>query len=398
VRALHDHLGSIVACVTAVHDFANRKPRLLYLVSEDWYFCSHRLPLAVAARSSGFEVTVATRVSSYAEQIRSAGLALEPIALARYGHNPWRELHSLAQIIGIYRRVRPDLAHHVAVKPVLYGSIAARMAHTPAVVNAIAGLGYVVSSSDLRARVLRPAIHSAYRLLLNRHGSRLIVQNPDDVAALTQNRLVDPGRVVMIRGSGVDTAHFAVAPEPAGVCLVVLPARLLRYKGVIEFVEAARALRAQGVQARFALVGESDPGHPAEIRQSEIERWCEEGTVEYWGWRDDMCAVFQQAHVVCLPSYREGLPKALIEAAACGRAIVTCDVPGCREVVRDGDNGLLVPPHTVEPLAQALRRVIEDAALRRRMGARGRERAVAEFSVDKVIADTLAVYRAALAL
>ena len=387
-----------MARVTPGFDREKRKPRLLYLVAEDWYFCSHRLPLAVAARASGFEVTVATRVRKHEQQIRDAGLSLEPIGLDRHSHHPLRELRSLAQIARIYRRVRPDLAHHVAVKPVLYGSIAARIARTPAVVNAIAGQGYVVSSSDLRARLLRPAIQMAYRVLLNHGGSRLIVQNPDDVAALTDGRLVDRERVVMIRGSGVDTAHFSPAPEAEGVCLVVLPARLLRDKGVVEFVEAAGALRARGVQARFALVGEPDPGHPAEITLSEIERWRQEGVVEYWGWRDDMRAVFEQAHLVCLPSYREGLPKALIEAAACGRAIVTCDVPGCREVVRDEDNGLLVPARSVEPLAHALHRLIEDMALRRRMGARGRERALREFSVHKVIEDTLAVYRSALGL
>jgi len=371
----------------------HRKPRLLYLVTEDWYFCSHRLPLAIAARDSGFDVTVATRVRNHAEPILSAGLRLEPIALDRHSHNPLRELKAAAQIVGIYRRLRPDLAHHVAIKPSLYGSIAARIARTEHVVNAIAGQGYLVSSRDVRARLLRPIVQMAYRLLLNRSGSRLIVQNPDDVEGLTRNRIIDPARVVMVRGSGVDTVQFSPVPEPAGTCLVLLPGRLLRDKGVIEFVEAARVLKRDGMRARFALVGEPDPGHPAEIDLKAIEQWRDEGTVEYWGWRDDMCAVFQQANLVCLPSYREGLPKALIEAAACARAIVTCDVPGCREVVRDGDNGLLVPPRAVPPLAQALRRLIEDEELRARMGARGRERAVAEFSVDRVIADTLAVYR-----
>jgi glycosyltransferase involved in cell wall biosynthesis len=372
------------------------KPRLLYLVSEDWYFCSHRLPLAVAARAHGFEVTVATRVQQHGEQIRDAGLQLAPISLDRHSHNPWRDVKALAEISAVYRRVQPDLAHHVAVKPVLYGSIAARLSRTRAVVNALAGLGYVASSSDLRARLLRPAIQTAYRLLLNRRGSRLIVQNPDDVAAFTRSKLVDRERVAMIRGSGVDTAFYTPVPEPEGPCLVVLPARLLRDKGVVEFAEAARRLRAQGSGARFALVGEPDPSHPAQIAESEIERWRSEGLIEYWGWRDDMRTVYQQANVVCLPSYREGLPKALLEAAACARAIVTCDVPGCREIVRDGDNGLLVPARSVEPLAQALQRLIEDGGLRQRMGARGRERVVSEFSLDKVIEDTLAVYRAAL--
>jgi glycosyltransferase involved in cell wall biosynthesis len=375
----------------------HRKPRLLYLVTEDWYFCSHRLPLAIAARDSGFDVSVATRVRNHAAPILSAGLYLEPIALDHHGHNPLREVMAAAQIVGIYRRLRPQLVHHVGVKPALYGSLAARIARTPHVVNAIAGQGYLVSSRDVRARLLRPVVQTAYRLLLNRAGSRLIVQNPDDVDGLTRNHIIDPARVVMVRGSGVDTAQFTAVPEPTDTCLVLLPGRLLRDKGVVEFVEAARALKGEGVRARFALVGEPDPGHPAEIDLRAIEQWRDEGIVEYWGWRDDMSSVFGQANLVCLPSYREGLPKALIEAAACARAIVTCDVPGCREVVRDGDNGLLVAPRTVPALAQALRRLIEDNVLRARMGARGRERAVAEFSIDRVIADTLAVYHELLA-
>jgi glycosyltransferase involved in cell wall biosynthesis len=202
--------------------------------------------------------------------------------------------------------------------------------------------------------------------------------------------------VALIRGSGVDVSRFTPAPEPDGTALVVLPARLLRDKGVIEYVEAARRLRADGVEARFALVGEPDPKHPAAISRADLERWQAEKVVEYWGWREDMVEVFQHCHLVCLPSYREGMPKALLEAAACGRAIVSCDVPGCREAVRDGDNGLLVPPRDSASLAAALKRLLQDAALRQRMARRSRERAVEEFSVEKVVADTLSVYQGCL--
>lgn len=372
-------------------------PRLLYLVTEDWYFCSHRLPLGIAARERGYDVTVATRVQRHAGPIRAAGLNLVPLQWSRHGHNPFKELSTLREIVRVYRRERPDIVHHVAIKPVLYGSIAARIAGTRAVVNAIAGLGYLESSSDLRARLLRRVVEPGYRVLLDRPNSRLIVQNPDDRSALMQHGIVDGSRVALIRGSGVDISRFTPLPEPEGTPLVVLPARLLRDKGVIEYVEAARRLRAEGVTARFALVGEPDLKHPAAISRADLDRWQAEGAVEIWGWREDMVEVFQQCHLVCLPSYREGLPKALLEAAACERAIVTCDVPGCREIVRDGDSGLLVPSRDSASLAMALKRLLQDQTLRRRMARRGRERAVEEFSVERVVADTLNVYQECLA-
>ena len=367
--------------------------RLLYLVTEDWYFCSHRLPLAVAASAAGYEVVVATRVSVHAEQIRAAGLQLVPLGLSRRGQNPLRELASVAEIVRVYRRVRPDIVHHVALKPVLYGSLAARFSRVPAVVNALAGLGYVFSSADLKARVLRPVVRAAYHLLLDGSNRRLIVQNPDDRDLFSRDGLVDPSRIHLIRGSGVELSRFAATPEPDGLPLVILPARMLRDKGVEEFVAAARSLKQQGIGARFALVGDPDPENPAAIGEATLRRWHCEGVVEYWGWREDMTAVLRECHLVCLPSYREGLPKALIEAAASARAIVTCDVPGCRDVVTEGDNGLLVPPRDSAALANALRRLIVDPQLRARMGARGRQRAVAEFSVEHVITDTLSVYR-----
>jgi glycosyltransferase involved in cell wall biosynthesis len=373
------------------------RPRLLFLVTEDWYFCSHRLPLAVAAREAGFDVSVATRVREHADEIRRAGVEPIPIGLSRRSANPYRELRALREIVRTYRAAKPDIVHHVALKPVIYGSLAARLAGVPAVVNALAGLGYLFSSRDRRARLVRPVVEAAFRALLDRPGSQLVVQNPDDLRLLLGERVVGPDRAVLIRGSGVDTTRFVPAPEPEGVPLIVLPARMLRDKGVFEFVAAAAQLKNDGIAARFALVGDPDPDNPASIPAATLQRWSDSGAAEWWGWRDDMVTVFQQCHVVCLPSYREGLPKALIDAAACGRAIVTCDVPGCREVVREGENGLLVPPRDSAALAAALRRLVEDAGLRRGMGERSRARAVAEFSVERVIARTLGLYRELLA-
>jgi len=374
----------------------SKAPHLLYLVTEDWYFCSHRLQLATAACKAGYEVTVATRVQEHAAQIQDAGINLVPLRLSRRSQNPVRESRSLAQIAALYRRLRPDIVHHVATKPVIYGSLAAWATGTPAVVNALGGLGYVFSSEDTKARLLRPAILSCYRHLLDRAGSRVIVQNPDDLATLTRHHLVDRDHAVLIAGSGVNVSLFSNMPERAGEPLVVLPARMLRDKGVAEFVAAARQLKQQGVAARFALVGKPDPENPATIPEGTLRGWEEEGVIEYWGWREDMADVFQRCHIVCLPSYREGLPKALIEAAACGRAIVTTDVPGCRDVVSDGENGFLVPARDTASLALALLRLIDHPDLRARMGQRGRQRAVSEFAIDRVIAATLDVYRQSL--
>jgi glycosyltransferase involved in cell wall biosynthesis len=369
----------------------------LFLISEDWVFCSHRLPLAVAAREAGFEVTIATRVNQDGGRIRAAGLDLVPLHWSRRSTHPLRELAALRELVAVFRRVRPDIVHQVAVKPVLYGAVAARLTGVPLVVNALTGMGYIFSSHDLKARLLRPLVRAALHLLLDRRNARLILQNADDVGQFTREGIVDPARVVLIRGAGVDPGEFTVVPEPPGPPLVVLPARMLRDKGVEEFVAAARALKAAGVVARFALVGAPDPENPACIPEARLAQWAAEGVVETWGHRRDMATVFQQCHVVCLPSYREGLPKALIEAAACGRPIVTADVPGCREVVRDGDNGLLVRVRDSVTLTDALRRLLESAALRAAMGRRGRERAEQEFSLAGVIAQTIGVYDEATA-
>lgn len=367
-------------------------PRLLFLVTEDWYFCSHRLPLACAARDAGFDVAVATRVTAHGERIRAAGLRLIPLMLRRSGRNPWRELMSIAEITRLYRAEKPDIVHHVALKPVLYGSLAARIAAIPSVVNALAGMGYVFTSDKPSARLLRPLVTLAFRLLLKR--GCIILQNPDDRAALLKAGVALPEQITLIRGSGVDTAHFTPVPEPdAAAALVVLPARMLWDKGVGEFVAAAHMLRDEGLAARFMLAGERDPDNPAAIPAAQLETWRAAGIVEWHGRQEDMARLLAQSHIVCLPSYREGLPKALLEAAASGRAIVATDVPGCREAVRHGVNGLLVPARDAAALADALRRLITDPALRREFGQRGREMAEKEFSVEKITAETLALYR-----
>ncbi len=369
------------------------RPRLLYFVSVDWYFVSHRLPLAVAAKAAGYDVTVVTQVLEDGGTIRDAGLALVPITIGRASVNPLRELQSVTELVRQYRRVAPDLVHNVAVKPVVYGTLAARTARVKGIVNALMGLGWVFSSDSAKARVLRPLVTVALRSSLAGANTRTIVQNGDDAALLAQRRLTRAENIRLIRGSGVDPKRYATEPPAPGPALVVLPARLLIAKGVREFMQAASLLKAEGIEARFALIGTPDADNVAAVTRDEIERFVATGDVEYWGWREDMPQVLTQASIVCLPTfYGEGLPKALLEAAASARAIIATDVPGCREIVRPGENGWLVPPRDVPALAAALREAIARPDVCIRYGAAGRRMVEHEFSLDAVIRDTLAIY------
>jgi len=365
------------------------RPKLLFVVTEDWYFVSHRLPLAAAAQAAGFEVAVATRDGGHAEAIRAVGIRLVPFHLSRAYGNPLREIQALVRL---YRRERPAIVHHVALKPIVYGAIAARIAGVPAQVNAVVGLGWLFTSPKGVMRLIPPAARWILATLLRTRGTMTIVQNPDDRALLMRSHLPE-SRIRLIRGAGVDTTVFAPAPEPPGPVCIVLAARMLWDKGVGEFVEAARLIRHTGVWARFVLVGDPDPDNPASISESTLRGWHGHEGVEWWGRRDDMPSVFHAAHIACLPSYREGLPKVLLEAAACGRPVVTTDAPGCREVVRDGDNGILVPPRDPQSLADALAKLIKDERLRRAMGKHGRELVLKEFSSEQVVRETIGVYR-----
>lgn len=365
------------------------KPKLLFFVTEDYYFVSHRLPVALAARAAGYDVVVVTRVRDHGDIIRSSGLRAIPFEIARSGLNPILELRTLWRLIRLYRRERPQLVHHVAMKPMLYGSLAARAAGVPRVINAVAGMGWLFTSDNGLARSLKTAVRKALGLLLR--AGIVVVQNPDDARLLAEFG-VPASCIRCIAGSGVDLHQFRPQPAPDGMPVVVLPARLLWDKGVGEFVAAARMLREGGVQARFVLAGEPDPVNPSSITLAQVAAWTDEGVVEYRGWVSDMPSLLASSHIVCLPSYREGLPKSLIEAAAAGRPIVTSDVPGCRDVVRDEDNGLLVPPRDAPALRDALARLLGDRALCAAMGARGRLRAEQEFGLEAVIRQTLALY------
>lgn len=368
--------------------------RLLFVVNDPAFFVSHRLALGEHGLTLGLDVAVAAPEGPAREAIERAGIRFVPIPLARGSTDPRKELETLAAIAAVMRRERPTLVHDVTIKPVLYGGLAARMLGVPALVSSVSGLGYTFIAQGARARARRALVVAAYRRALGHRRSRVIFQNEDDRRELVALGCVSPARAVVVRGgSGVDVASYRAEPPPAGTPLVVLPARMLRDKGVVEFVHAARALRAEGVAARFALVGGFHE-NPAALSPAELDALVADGAVEWWGHRSDMPVVLAQASVVCLPSYREGTPRALLEAAAAGRAVVTTDVPGCRDAVVAGETALLARVRSGDDLARQLGTLLRDEPLRARMGRAGRALAEREFDLRRIVQSVFAVYTA----
>lgn len=370
--------------------------KIIYLVSEDWYFCSHRQDIAKAAKQHGYQITVITRVRNHGEIIRNTGINLVNVEFQRSARHPLKDIKLLFSLIRLYRQIKPDLVHHVALKPILIGSVAAIIAGVPVVINALTGLGYIFTSDHLKARILRVALKLILLFLLSRNNMWTIFQNEDDRDFLCLQGLVSRDKAELIRGSGVDIRKFGLGSELPGAIVIMLASRMLRDKGVTEFVEAARICREHATKARFILVGDIDLENHASIQLAELKRWQVEGVIEWWGQCNDMPGIFQQVHIVCLPSYREGLPKVLLEAAASGKPIVATDVPGCREIVINEENGLLVPVKNAERLARAITRLAENKQLRIKMGKYGRKLVESEFSVDIINSRTLALYERAL--
>lgn len=362
--------------------------RLLFVVNEDSYFVSHRLALAIAAVKAGYEVILATRIRLHGQEIESAGIRVIPLNLSRRSGNPFLEIWTLLRL---YQQVRPDLIHHVGLKTVIYGACAAKLVKRCVQINAIAGLGWIFTTSNIRLIFIRPVLRRVMSFLLNEPNSTTIVQNQDDFGFL-RSAGVSAQRIRLIPGAGVDVNLYRPVDKKESLPCIVLASRMLWDKGVGEFVEAAKIITRMGLKARFVLVGAPDPANPASISEDILLDWHKNSMVEWWGQRDDMPEVWQQAHIACLPSYREGMPKALLEAAASGLPIVTTNVPGCREVVVEGEEGLVVPHKDSEALARALIQLIRDAKLRIAMGAKARVRAKARFCSSRVIDATLAIY------
>jgi len=369
------------------------KKKLLFLLNDAPFFVTHRLSVGMAARDVGWDVHVAVPFEAKAvARIEAEGLVHHDVPLARGGTNPFSELKLLRAYWRLMGDLKPELVHAVTMKPGAYGGAIARLRGVPALVVAVTGLGFLFLRDTLKTRILRKIVLGLYGVGLHHKNARAVFQNPDDEALFHQHGLIGKTPVHMIKGCGVDLVDFAVMPEPAGKPVVTFPARLIGDKGIREFIEAAKHCRDAGLDATFRLVGRTDADNPTDIGEETVRAWEAEGLVEWQGFSDDMPAIFRDCHIVCLPSYREGLPRTLIEATACGRAIVTTDVPGCREIVRDGENGLLVPARDGAATAAAITKLVSDTGLRQQMATRGRAIAESEFSVQKFVADSLAVY------
>ncbi len=372
-------------------------PRLLFVVNVDWFFLSHRLPIALEALKQGYEVHIATGLTNREDELRSYGFIVHALDLKRGRANFINYFKTFYQILKVYKSVQPDLVHLITIKPVLLGGLAARFTRVPGVVAAISGLGSVFVDRGVKAQVRRFLVKLFYTISL--HHKRLVVifQNPSDKAVLKKVIGLSEQQTKLIRGSGVDLSVYKKRPLPSGRPVVLMAARFLHDKGILEFVEAARYLNtsqeASSQSPRFVLVGSPDRDNPTSVTEHELDQWIEQGIIEYWGHRTDMPEVLAQAHIVVLPSYYgEGLPKILIEAAACGRAVITTDHPGCRDAILEDVTGLLVPVRNAEALAETIQTLLDAPQRVLDMGEAGRAFAEDRYDVRSVVGEHIGVY------
>jgi glycosyltransferase involved in cell wall biosynthesis len=380
----------------------NKRVRILYLGNHAGIFLSHRLPVFKKMVQSGFEVHVAVPAKpdllsqnidqNSIQTIKESGFQYHDIKIHRSSTNIKKEICSFVDIFKLLKLVKPDLVYNATQKPVLYGSLISKIVKTPCVVNSLTGLGFVFTDKGIKASLLKIVMKLFYRYTLDRQNSMNIFHNHDDRNYFLAKGIVNKSNSIVIKGSGVNLNEFIYQPEPDDSNpIIIFPSRLLKDKGVLEFVGAAEQVKLNNIKARFVLVGDIDPLNPTSVTKKEVQLWEKNELIEWWGWRKDMPFVYQQASIVCLPSYREGMSKSLIEGLASGRPVVTTDVPGCREIIANPANGFLVNKKDSKKLGDALAILIKDKELRQTMGRNSRELAKKEFSLEIVVNDTMTI-------
>lgn len=368
--------------------------KLLIIINVDWFFLSHRLPIALGAMETGYDVHIATGITNHLQEMQSYGLTVHPTILTRGDTSIVKTLILGCQIFKLLSTLKPDILHLVTIKPVLIGGILARLCQIPSVISAISGLGFTFTDKSTKTRLIKKLVSHLYRQAFLHPNLQVIVQNDSDLSILQAITQLPSQRFNLIHGSGIDLERFYPQDYPPGKPVVLLASRMLFSKGIQEFVEAARYLaKVKGVDARFILVGSPDPYNPTSLTTEQLVYWQQEGIVEWWGHRTDMDIVINQAHIIVLPSsYGEGLPKVLIEAAACGRPIITTNIPGCRDAIEANVTGLLVPAKDSCALAAAMESLILDPQRRASMGQAGRQRAEANFAIEDIVSAHLRIY------
>ena len=369
-----------------------KKLKLFIIVSEDWSFFSHRLSLALSAIDKGFNVTVITRIDKFENRFKEKGIRVINVNFKRSSKTPLTDLFNLIKLINIFKKEKPDIIHNVALKTILVGSIAGLFSRNSLIVNAFTGLGYVFSSDQLRARIIRIFIKPLLQLIIRRQNYWAIFQNPDDMNLFNQLQITKAERSVLIRGSGVDTNKFFKTTDKNKIPVVMLASRMLWDKGIAEFVEVANRAYRNNVKAKFILIGDTDIDNPMSVPVSVLNQWVNEDYIDWKGYCNDMPKTLSSASIICLPSYREGLPKVLLEAAAIGRPLVATDVPGCREIVLDGRNGILVNLKDVDSLYNGIISLVANEKIRKEMGNNSRKLVESEFSSDIINSQTIRLY------
>ena len=371
-----------------------KKKKLLILVNYLSFFLSHRLPIAEASLAKGFDVFIGYGELRGADPklLEKKGFKVNFVPMQPGGINFFKDLKSIFYIWSLFKRINPDIIHLVTIKPYLYGGLISRLTGVPSLVSAVSGLGSLFISKNLKSRFLRLLLYPIYKLAFNHVNQKIIVQNKDDLKALVQWGVLKGSKTKLIKGSGVELKKFTNLNEPEGITTICFAARLIKDKGVFEFVAAAKILKEQGIKARFLLAGDLDTNNPSGLSNDDLNKLKNEGYIEIMGYYKDIAALYAKSNIVCLPSYREGFPKSLIEAAAASRTIVTTDVPGCRDAIIPNKTGLLVPVEDPLKLADALRWLIENPKKRTTMGRAGRKLAEKEFPVEKIVNEHLDIY------
>ena len=364
--------------------------KVILFSNTDWFLYNFRLNTAIGLRDAGYDVLLVSPQGKYVSRLQEAGFAWKRFDITRRGMNPFTELQTVLRFKKFLKQEQPDILNNYTIKCVIYGSLAARYSGVSNVINTIPGLGYVFTD-QLKVKPLRWLVKKLYRIALK--GSSVIFINRDDQKLFLQKKLAKKEQVNLIESCGVDTVLFSPAPEANGLPIILFSGRLLRDKGIEEFVAAARKVNRKEKSARFVLVGNIDTGNPSGVTEEQMNAWISEGAIEYWGWQDDMVKIYQQAHIVCLPSYyREGVPKSLLEAASCEKPLIATDEPGCREVVIDGKTGLLIRSKDSHSLAAAITKLVNAPDLRRKMGIQARKLIQERFSDEQVVMQTLDLY------